>query len=146
MNRRLPIQDAVSGGGVVWRRTGSDGIEVILCGRRVDGVWSLPKGTPDFGESIEQTAVREVREETGLEVRIGESLGSIRYWFTADGVRYHKQVHHWLMEPTGGDLADHDHEFDDVEWVPISEARRRLTYKDERGVLDGASRVLGEPD
>ena len=144
MNRRLPIQDAVSGGGVVWRRQPSGVVEVVLCGRRSDRVWSLPKGTPDEGETIEQTAAREVREETGLEVQLGQSLGSIRYWFTAGGVRYHKQVHHWLMEPTGGDVANHDHEFDDVEWVPIDQARSMLTYRDEKRMLDEALRILGD--
>lgn len=144
MNRRLPIQDAVSGGGVVWRRQPSGTIEVVLCGRRSDRVWSLPKGTPDVGETIEQTAAREVREETGLEVSLGQSLGSIRYWFTAGGVRYHKQVHHWLMEPTGGDVANHDHEFDDVEWVPIDQARGMLTYRDEKRMLDEALNILGD--
>lgn len=144
MNRRLPIQDAVSGGGVVWRRQPSGAIEVVLCGRRSDRVWSLPKGTPDEGETIEQTAAREVREETGLEVSLGQSLGSIRYWFTAGGVRYHKQVHHWLMEPTGGDVANHDHEFDDVEWVPIDQARSMLTYRDEKRMLDEARHILGD--
>lgn len=142
MNRRLPVQDAVSGGGVVWRRAPSGGIEVVLCGRRSDQVWSLPKGTPDGSETIEETATREVREETGLQVKLGPSLGSIRYWFTAGGVRYHKQVHHWLMEPVGGDVADHDHEFDDVEWVPITEARTMLTYRDEKRMLDEALKLL----
>lgn len=143
MNRHLPVQDAVSGGGVVWRRGRSGDVEVVLCGRRSDRVWSLPKGTPDPGETMEQTAVREVREETGLDVRVGQSLGSINYWFTAEGVRFHKQVHHWLMEPVGGDVANHDHEFDDVEWVPIGQARGMLTYRDERRVLDEALKALG---
>ena len=142
MTRPLPVQDAVSGGGVVWRRTPDGTIEVVLCGRRSDKRWSLPKGTPDPGETIEQTAAREVREETGLEVVLGEPLGTIRYWFTADGVRFHKQVHHWLMQPIGGDVANHDHEFDDVEWVPASEARNLLTYRDERNVLDQALKAL----
>jgi 8-oxo-dGTP pyrophosphatase MutT (NUDIX family) len=98
--RRLPIEDTVSAGGVVWRRA-PHAVEVVLCGRN-DGLRVLPKGTPDDGEALEQTALREVQEETGLRVRLGEPLGTIEYWFTSGGVRYHKQVHHWLMEPTGG--------------------------------------------
>jgi 8-oxo-dGTP pyrophosphatase MutT (NUDIX family) len=142
MNRRLPVQDAVSGGGVVWRRTASGELEVVLCGRRSDRVWSLPKGTPSEGETMEQTAAREVREETGLDVQLGAPLGSISYWFTAGGVRFHKQVHHWLMQAVGGDVANHDHEFDDVLWVPVAQARSMLTYRDERRVLDDAVQAL----
>ena len=110
MSRKLPIQETVSAGGVVWRRGLDDRVEVVICGRRSDRIWGLPKGTPDGDELIEQTALREVREETGLEVRLGESLGSIDYWFAANGVRYHKQVHHWLMEPSVATFRNHDHE------------------------------------
>jgi 8-oxo-dGTP pyrophosphatase MutT (NUDIX family) len=141
--RRLPIEDAVSAGGVVWRR-GAAGVEVVLCGRN-DGLRVLPKGTPDAGEAIEETALREVREETGLAVALGHSLGSIDYWFTSGGVRYHKVVHHWLMEPTGGDVANHDHEFDIVEWVPLSHANHALSYANEKRVLARAAERLGVP-
>ena len=143
MNSKGPVERPVSGGGVVWRR-GAVGLEVVLCGRSLEKRWVLPKGTPDVGETIEETALREVREETGLEVRLGTRLGSIRYWYTADGLRYHKAVHHWLMEPTGGDLSLHDHEFDQVEWYPIAEALRLLTHENERRVVREAARALGE--
>lgn len=145
MSRRLPIQEAVSAGGVVWRRGEDDRVEVVVCGRRADRIWGLPKGTPDPDEPIEETAIREVQEETGLRVRLGEPLGSIEYWFTARGVRYHKQVHHWLMEPVGGDVADHDHEFDEVRWLPAAEAFATLTYEGERQLIAEAARKLGEP-
>ncbi len=141
--RRPPIQDAVSAGGVVWR-TADGNIEVVVCGR-VDGLRMLPKGTPNEGEAIEQTALREVREETGLAVVLGESLGAIEYWFTHAGVRYHKLVHHWLMEPTGGSLDEHDHEFDIVEWMPIDAAFRALSYVNERRVLATAAAKFGVP-
>jgi 8-oxo-dGTP pyrophosphatase MutT (NUDIX family) len=126
---------------VVWRES-DEGVEVVLCGRN-DGLWVLPKGTPNEGESIESTALREVEEETGLKVKLGEGLGAIEYWFTSRGVRYHKRVHHWLMEPAGGSVDDHDHEFDFVEWVPLADARRRLTYENEQRVLDRAADRLG---
>ncbi|MEO8540089.1 MAG: NUDIX hydrolase [bacterium] len=145
MNRRLPIQKAVSAGGVVWRRGPGEGVEVVVCGRRSDRVWGLPKGTPDADEKLEETALREVREETGLEVRLGERLHPIEYWFTANGVRYHKEVHHWLMEPIGGDVANHDHEFDDVRWLKAPEAYAMLTYEGEKGLVAEAARKLGEP-
>jgi 8-oxo-dGTP pyrophosphatase MutT (NUDIX family) len=143
MNRKLPIQDAVSAGGVVWRRGQDERVEVVIC--RGDRIWGLPKGTPDVNEQIEETALREVREETGLEVRLGERLNSIEYWFTANGVRYHKKVHHWMMEPIGGDLAHHDHEFDEVRWFPVAEAYATLTYPGEKGLIAEAARKLGAP-
>ncbi|MGE3076820.1 MAG: NUDIX hydrolase [Dehalococcoidia bacterium] len=145
MNRRLPIQEAVSAGGVVWRPGHNDDIEVVVCGRRANRMWGLPKGTPDDGEKMEQTALREVREETGLQVRLGDQLSTIEYWFTANGIRYHKRVHHWLMEPVGGDVSEHDHEFDEVRWVPASEAYATLTYDGERGLVAEAARKLGKP-
>lgn len=143
MSRRLPIEDAVSAGGVVWRRGDSSDFEVALCGRSSDNSWVLPKGTPDPGETLEQTATREVREETGLEVKLGQGLGTIDYWFTLNGVRYHKRVHHWLMEAVGGDTANHDHEFDEVAWVSFPEALRRINYANQRAVISEAADALG---
>lgn len=140
---RLPVKDAVSAGGVVWRKAAGGQVEIVLCGRASDRLWVLPKGTPDDGESIAETALREVREETGLAVAQGEPLGAIEYWFTSGGYRYHKFVHHWLMQPIGGDLAEHDHEFDDVRWFRLPEALRALTYENERKVVREAARVLG---
>ncbi len=137
----LPVEDAVSAGGVVWRH-GQGGLEIVVCGRRSDRSWMLPKGTPDVGESLEQTAIREVREETGLDVVLGATLPTIEYWFTMHGVRYHKRVHHWLMEPTGGDIANHDHEFDDVVWMPVDEALRKVNYANQRRVIAEAARTL----
>ncbi len=142
MKRRPSIRRVVSAGGVVWRRTEEGDIEVVLCGRKDDGVWALPKGTPNARERLIEAALREVREETGLEVECGTKLGVIDYWFAADGVRYHKFVHHWLMEPIGGDTSQHDHEFDRVEWRPLGEARRTLSYPSEQKLLDEAEHVL----
>lgn len=135
MARHSPIEDAVSAGGVVWRRAAAGDVEVILCHREDGAVWCLPKGTPEAGESMQETALREVAEETGLRVEPGEQLPTIEYWFTRDGTRFHKHVHFWLMRPTGGDVAEHDHEFDRVEWVPVTEAMDRLTYDGERAVV-----------
>lgn len=105
--------------------------------------WTLPKGTPDGAETVEQTALREVTEETGLEVRIVAPVGAIDYFFTQDGERIHKTVHFFLMEPTGGDLAGHDHEFDEVRWFPIHEALSMLTFDSERQLVEHALPLAG---
>jgi 8-oxo-dGTP pyrophosphatase MutT (NUDIX family) len=104
--------------------------------------WTLPKGTPDPGESVEETALREVAEETGLEVRIVEPLPSIEYAFVQDGTRIHKTVHYFLMEPTGGDLSRHDHEFERVRWVPFDEAAGILSFATERDLVAVAATRL----
>jgi ADP-ribose pyrophosphatase YjhB (NUDIX family) len=120
-------------------------VEVALVGRSHSGhasVWTLPKGTPRSGETIEQVAVREVQEETGLVVRLIAYIGSISYSFVRDQVRYQKQVRHFLMEAIGGDTSLHDHEYDLVEWFPLSEACRRLTYQNEVNILYQAEDVL----
>ena len=96
------------------------------------------------GETPEQTAVREVNEETGLEVEIGGRIDSIEYWFVraAAGVRCHKTVHFYLMSPSGGDTSRHDHEFDEVRWFPVGEALKTLTYGNEaKLVAKGLSMV-----
>ncbi len=129
------MRDAVAAGGVVIRR-GERGPEVVLAGRQ--GMWVLPKGTPDRDERIEETAVREVREETGLDVRIVRPLGTVEYWFALPRQRVHKIVHFFLMEATGGDTSRHDHEYEDVRWVPVEEARRLLSFQTYRAMLERA--------
>ena len=104
--------------------------------------WTLPKGTPNAGETLEQTALREVGEETGLEVRITDALDSIEYWFVQRGTRIHKTVHYFLMEPTGGDLDRHDHEFDQVRWVTFAEAPQLLTFETERALVAKAAEIV----
>src|ERR671930_494504 len=134
--RRAPrVRDARAAGGVVMRAAG-DGFEVVLAGRRSDATWVFPKGTPDRDETIEETAVREVREETGLDVEIVAPLGTIDYWFALPGQRVHKYVHFFLMRAIGGDVSRHDHEYDEVRWVPVAEARRLLSFETYREILD----------
>jgi 8-oxo-dGTP pyrophosphatase MutT (NUDIX family) len=119
-------------------RRGAGGLEVALAGRTSDSTWVLPKGTPDGNETIEETALREVREETGLDVRSLRPLGVVEYWFGGAADRVHKAVHFFLMEPVGGDTSLHDHEYDEIRWVPVDEARRLLSFETYRDVLDRA--------
>ncbi|MEO8458206.1 MAG: NUDIX hydrolase [Chloroflexota bacterium] len=138
---RSPVENATSSGGIVYR-TGDRGIEVCIVGRSSDGVWGLPKGTPNEGETLEQTAMREVQEETGLEVAIDEKIGVVEYWFARSGVRYHKWVHYYLMQSTGGDTSRHDLEYDKVEWRTVPDALRTLTFKNEANMLDKARDMI----
>lgn len=117
-------------------------MEVVLVGRSQAGMWTLPKGTPQPGETVEQVAVREVQEETGLQVRLIAYIGSISYSFARNQVRYYKQVRHFLLEAIGGDTALHDHEYDLVKWFPLAEACRRLTYQNEINILYQAEETL----
>ena len=95
----------------------------------------MPKGTPIAGESREETALREVEEETGLKVRISGPLDSIEYTFVQSGTRIHKTVHYFLMDPIGGDLTRHDHEFDEVRWIRFDAAATMLTFETERALV-----------
>lgn len=136
--RRLPSARATSAGGVVVRRSDA-GTELVLGRRRRErdgATWSLPKGTPNADETIEQAALREVEEETGLQVRIVAPIGPIEYYFVQSGTRIHKTVHYYLMEAVGGDLGLHDHEFDEVRWVSRGDARQIMTFPTEREVVE----------
>jgi 8-oxo-dGTP pyrophosphatase MutT (NUDIX family) len=117
-------------------------VEIVLVGRSHSGIWTLPKGTPQAGETVEQVAVREVQEETGLIVRLISYIGSISYSFVRNQVRYQKQVRHFLLETTGGDTSLHDAEYDRVEWFSLAEATRRLTYQNEVNILYQADAIL----
>jgi 8-oxo-dGTP pyrophosphatase MutT (NUDIX family) len=144
---RLRTARATSAGGVVVSPERERPSLVVGMRRRGrDGVtWTLPKGTPDPGESTEQTALREVAEETGLEVRIVAPLPSIEYAFVQDGTRIEKTVHYFLMEPTGGDLSHHDAEFERVRWVPFDEAGELLSFPTERELVATARERLSAP-
>ena len=114
--------------------------------RRVPVLWALPKGTPDSGETIEETALRETREETGLEVAIEAPISSIRYFFVRGSTRFHKTVHFFLMRPVGGALELHDREFDEVRWASVPEALALLTHATERSVVEAALRLIEVSD
>lgn len=141
--RRLRTVRDVSAGGVAFRH-GPAGVEVVLVGRTEPERWVLPKGTPNRGESLDQTAVREVAEETGIQVRLIRPLHDIHYWFVLQGVRHYKTVHFYLMEAVGGDTSLHDHEYDEAAWFPIGEAQRRLSFTNERTVVIMAASALAD--
>jgi 8-oxo-dGTP pyrophosphatase MutT (NUDIX family) len=145
----LPLVEETSAGGLVIQVTGGTA-EVALIARhnragRLE--WCLPKGHPEDGETLQETAVREVAEETGIQGRPLRSLGSVDYWFSADGRRVHKVVHHFLLEAVGGSISvegDPDREAVDAEWVPLDELENRLSFANERRLARDVSQLLSD--
>lgn len=140
----MKTRNEVSAGGVVYRRQGEE-VQVVLASRRTrkgELAWGLPKGEIEPGEAPEAAAVREAREETGLEAEIEVPLGDIRYFYVWEGLRVRKRVHFFLMRATGGDVSLHDDEMEDVRWFPLGEARRKAAYSGEREVLARAMERL----
>lgn len=110
--------------------------------RRGRLLWSLPKGHVEGGETHEQTAVREVAEETGVTGEIVAPLGTIDFWFVTGRSRIHKTVHHYLLLRTAGELSDADVEVSAVAWVPLDQVGEMLAYADERRLLDDVPALL----
>ena len=129
-------------GGAPEGRDPLDGVEIALVGRTRVDVWVLPKGTPHRGERVPETALREVREETGLITRIVDELGSIHYSFSRGGTRYRKEVFHFLLEATGGDVSLHDAEYDEARWFPARAAADRLTFENDAAMVRQALPVI----
>ena len=119
-----------SAGGLVLRQRDGRSELAVVCPRQ--GVFALPKGHPERGESLEQAAIREVREETGLEADPLERLGDVRYWYTLSGERVLKAVTFFLFRYRSGSIEDHDDEVDSAAWVPLTEAPELLSYRGER--------------
>ena len=146
MKQQHQNRTLVSAGGMVYRHT-EQGLEIVVCRRYNPAVCGLPKGTVESGETQRETALREVQEETGLEVQDAGLIGDIGYSFmnSKSGIQYDKKVYFYLMRPIGGDLSLHDDEYDFVKWVSVKEAMSVLTYKSEANiVLKGISMVSAE--
>ena len=158
--RRTPerlrtVHETSAGGLVIDGIDGPKDRQVAALIGRVDRrgrmLWSLPKGHIERGETAEQTAIREVAEETGIQGDVLAALGSIDYWFVTEGRRVHKTVHHYLMRFSGGELSDEDVEVSEVAWVPVKDLPRRLAYADERRLAEVADELIdklhtGGPD
>ncbi|WP_037363565.1 NUDIX hydrolase [Amycolatopsis orientalis] len=143
--RRLTTVDETSAGGLVVDPEREHAVLIGRLDRHGRLLWSLPKGHIEDGETVEQTAVREVKEETGISARVLQPLGTIDYWFVAQQRRVHKTVHHFLLEATGGELSDEDVEVTEVAWVPLAELETTLAYADERKLVRGAAELFA-PD
>jgi 8-oxo-dGTP pyrophosphatase MutT (NUDIX family) len=138
--RRGAVEE-VSAGGVVVR--GDDVLLIVPTRRAANGskVVALPKGHLDGDETAEQAALREVREEGGVDVDLVEPLGEVRYHYRRDGRLISKVVHFFHFAFRSGSPANHDHEIEDARWVPIEQAVSELSYPGER---DMVRRVLSK--
>ena len=132
----------VAAGGVVYRH-GDIGPEIVLVARRRERLWALPKGRLEESETVEEAALREVLEETGLLTAIVSTLGTVNYSFmTSKGQHVDKTVHHFLLEPIGGNFDDHDDEFDHVGWYELYDAQRRLTHRNQLHILERVEELI----
>jgi 8-oxo-dGTP pyrophosphatase MutT (NUDIX family) len=128
-----PLRET-SYGGVVVR--GDEVLVITPIGKR--RVTGLPKGGPNPGERPEETAAREVREETGVTATVREFLGDVNYWYRRSGRRVYKTVHFYLFDYVSGSTEDHDHEVEEARWIPLTEAAGALSYPGERALIERA--------
>jgi len=145
----VSVKQEISAGGVIVRRVAS-GLEVALISVRHGKRWGLPKGRQEDGELLSETALREVREETGLNGSILAELGTISFDFNfKDGDslrRSHKIVHFFLMEHLGGDISGYDRgEVEDCRWFSLEEAMELLSFDDEKGLIMDSKKCLNAP-
>ena len=144
-SKHIPTTREISAGGVVYRPTDDGAIEVVLASRRTRRgqlAWGLAKGGIEIGETKEQAAIREVREETGLTADIEADLGDTKYMYVWDDVRIRKTVHFFLMRHTGGNVEDRDDEMEEIRWFPLERAIKRAAYRGGRDMLVKASELL----
>ena len=142
---KVTTMDQISAGGVAFRRSDSKP-EVAIVSVKPKLRWQLPKGIVDTGESPQVAAVREVREEAGVETELIKLIETIEYWYRSvkygKPVRFHKFVHFYLMEYKSGDVSNHDHEVEEARWVSFEEALELLDFKSEREVVEKARAMI----
>ncbi len=143
--RPASIINLFSAGGVVFRR-GEAGVEVVLISVRDGNVWTLPKGLVNGKEKIGKTALREVREETGIHARIVGEVGESHYWYNnrSENQKCRKRVKFYLMEYIMGNVEDHDHEVKEAAWFPLEAALSELTYKGDRAIFEKARLMIAK--
>lgn len=142
---KIPTETQVSAGGVAYRRRGEQ-VEIALIAVGHEPRWQLPKGLLQPAESPEAAAMREVREEAGIETDLVELLDKIEYWYVSQQqgqrVRFHKYVYFYLLRYRAGDVRDHDGEVNEARWVEIAQALAMLTFENEKKVVQRARELI----
>ncbi|SRR6266508_2470126 len=142
---KIQTKPQVSSGGVVYRQT-QDTIEIIIIAVGEKRRWQLPKGLVNRGENPDQTALREVREETGIDSILLDLIDKIEYWYYGQSgskrIRFHKVVHFYLLEFQSGNTEDHDQEVEEARWVEIDEAQELLAFKSEKEIVRKAKEMV----
>ncbi|NJN57756.1 MAG: NUDIX domain-containing protein [Leptolyngbyaceae cyanobacterium SL_5_9] len=146
---KLSTVQQVSAGGVAFR-PGAATVEIVIISVGTQLRWQLPKGIVDSGETPEITAVREVREEAGIQTKLIQPIDVIEYWYIGDlegqRVRFHKFVHFFLLAYQSGNVQDHDHEVHEAQWVSVEQALELLAFKGEKQVVQQAQlMIVSEP-
>ncbi len=133
-----------SAGGIVYKHTQNKTLILVSQHSGHHG-WVFPKGfigDKIQGEKKEDTAIREVKEETGIDGEIEKSLTPVSYWYVMDGEKRKKTVYYFIMKFVGGDTNDHDFEMEKVEWLPKEEVLDRLTYPSDKDVWKEAEKLI----
>jgi len=129
-----------SAGGVVFRKNENGQVEILLI--RVKTRWSFPKGNIERGEPKDQAALREVKEETGVDAKILDYLGEVDYWYNIGLTKIHKFVYYYLMEYLSGDVVPQKEEIDEAKFMSIAEAEKSLSYSTDNEILDRAIKSM----
>jgi len=137
------IKHLHSAGGVIFKKEG-DTFEVALIAMKNKTVWTLPKGIIDKGEQPEESAVREIKEETGLTGKIIDALGDKSYWFylKAENAKCRKTVSYFLLQYVDGNIGDYCREVDEAKWFVLDEALKQVSYKSDREILEKAKEKI----
>jgi 8-oxo-dGTP pyrophosphatase MutT (NUDIX family) len=143
---KLPVREQVSAGGVVFRLD-NPRVDVVIVAVG-NNRWQLPKGLVEKDEKPEIAAVREAREEGGVDSEVVAHIETVEYWFAGldagERVRFHKRVHFYLLRYLSGDTSDHDWEVNEARWVPIDDAASQLSFDNERRVVERARQLIGD--
>lgn len=129
-----------SAGGIVFRKNDEGNLEILLI--RVKNRWSFPKGNIEKGEPKDKAALREVKEETGVDAEIITYLGEVDYWYSSGSVRIHKFVYYYLMKYAGGEIVPQKEEIDEAKFFPIEEVEKTLSYPTDKEMFEKAVKEL----
>lgn len=141
------MQFQFSAGGIVYKK--DPDLKILVSQHSQHHGWVFPKGLigdkeENKKQTKEETAVREVKEETGAEAQIEKVLTPITFWFVWEGEKIKKTVYYFLMKYTGGDISKHDHEMEQVEWIDPQEVEKRLTYASDKKVWKEARNLIDD--